>query len=137
MNETKRAKMYAEIKRHGEQINRVFNTNIEPVQLAKKLHSLEIKAHRLTTDYCNGVIDGEAYEAAEIKILNRLDKTLNFRALGVPVFVNGDARGYALKIKTSWINDQYRKDNAFRLCTDMGGYGIIAPDFTPAAEYNK
>jgi len=131
--------MYASIRQHGEQIAKVFGASGDAVTLAKKLHWIETAMHRVTTDYCNGVIDGEQYELQETKILDRLDKVLGFRKSGIPVFVNGDARGYALKIKTSWINDQYIKSKGtFRLATDMGGYGIIAPDFTPNdQEYNK
>jgi hypothetical protein len=41
----------------------------------------------------------------------------------VPVYVNRDARGYALKIKDEWM-----RDNRVTLYSDWGGYGIIAPD---------
>lgn len=41
----------------------------------------------------------------------------------VPVFINLDPRGYALKIDDEWMR---RKDA--KLHTDMGGYGIIAPE---------
>jgi len=131
--------MAAEIQRHGEQIAKLFNLEAEPVSLAKKLFRLENAMHRTTTDYCNGNIDGAEYEKIETATLDRLDVILGFRKLGVPVFVNGDARGYALKIRSEWIVDQYRKSGGtFRLCTDMGGYGIIAPDFTPVNQtYNK
>ena len=40
------------------------------------------------------------------------------------LFLNGDARGYALK-----IDDEYLKNNNFNIHRDWGGYGIIAPDF--------
>jgi hypothetical protein len=131
--------MAADIQRHGEQINAIFNTGLEPVQVSKMLHRLENKMHRITTDYCNGIIDSEQYERIETATLDKLDKILAFRKLGIPVFVNGDARGYALKIRDTWINDQYRASGGtFRLTTDMGGYGIIAPDFTPVNQtYNK
>ena len=40
------------------------------------------------------------------------------------IFVNGDCRGYALK-----IDDKYIRENNIKLHCDWGGYGIIAPDF--------
>lgn len=43
----------------------------------------------------------------------------------VPVFINLDARGYALKIK-----DEYMLEHGLNLHRDWGGYGIIAPDLT-------
>lgn len=45
------------------------------------------------------------------------------QVLGVPVFLNRDPRGYALKIDDEWM----RKHDA-KLYRDWGGYGIIAPD---------
>ena len=42
----------------------------------------------------------------------------------IPVFVNGDPRGYALK-----IDDSYVKKFNLKIERDWGGYGIIAPDF--------
>ena len=45
------------------------------------------------------------------------------------IFVNGDARGYALK-----IDDNYIRSNNFNIYRDFGGYGIIAPDFKEIIE---
>lgn len=42
----------------------------------------------------------------------------------VPVFLNGDPRGYALKIESDWMRERLK----LRLHTDWGGYGILAPD---------
>ena len=50
---------------------------------------------------------------------------LNFRNLKIPCFINGDCRGYALKIK-----DQYVRENNLKIQTDFGGYGLIAPDLS-------
>jgi hypothetical protein len=41
----------------------------------------------------------------------------------VPVFVNLDPRGYALKIDEAWM----RKHNP-ALSRDWGGYGLLAPE---------
>lgn len=43
----------------------------------------------------------------------------------VPVIINRDPRGYALKIDDAWFVNAVRGAN---LHTDMGGYGIIAPE---------
>lgn len=42
----------------------------------------------------------------------------------VPVFLNGDPRGYSLKIEDNWMRERQN----LRLHRDWGGYGIIAPD---------
>ena len=58
------------------------------------------------------------------EVYNHIDKALNFKAQGIPVFINGDPRGYALKIKEEYV----RKHN-LKIYRDFGGYGIIAPEF--------
>jgi prolyl-tRNA synthetase len=130
----RKEKMYDEIRKHGENLNAIFNTGLDPVALCKKLHRLENKAHGIETKECNGDYNEMPYddETGEIiyvreqedKILNSLDKILNFRKLGIPVFINGDARGYTLKIKSKYV-----ADNQITIYQDWGGYGIIAPDF--------
>lgn len=45
------------------------------------------------------------------------------------VFVNLDPRGYALK-----IDDEYMRAHNLKLHTDMGGYGILAPEINQKGE---
>lgn len=125
----KRERMYQDIKKHGDTISAIFgvvvNSDQDAIALSKKLFCLEQKAHQLSTDYCNGVIDSEVWDKETDKILEKVDSILGFKKLGVPVFVNGDARGYALK-----ISDEYVRDNKLDIYRDWGGYGILAPDFS-------
>ena len=116
--------MYENILKHGENLNRIFNTGIEPLTLCKKLFRLENKAHKLSTDYCNGVIDCEQWEEETQLILNKVVKILGAKN-DYNFFVNGDCRGYALKMFPDFIKDK-------KIYSDWGGNGIIAPDFTPA-----
>lgn len=58
------------------------------------------------------------------KILTALDKVLHFRKTGVPVVMNWDARGYALK-----IDDAHVRAHNLEIHTDFGGNGILAPEF--------
>ena len=101
----KHERMNEQIRKHGENLNKVFGLNEDPMKLAKKIHSLELKAHKLATDYCNGEngVDSENWEELADAILVKVDKVLNFKAQGIPVFVNGDARGYALKIDNNFM----------------------------------
>ena len=116
-------KMYNNIVKHGENLKKAFNlpADTDPVQLCKKLFSLETKAHRLAEQYCNDDIEMEQWEAETDKILNAVNKILDYKNKGISVFANGDARGYTLKIKA--------KDTPSYLFKDWGGFGIIAPDF--------
>lgn len=123
MKKSKHATMYERITRHGENLLVIFPdaTEKDPVLLCKKLLRLENKAHRAAEDYCNGAIDSDGWEDVTERILDKLDNILQFRKAGVPVFVNGDPRGYALKIP-----DEAAKGMVIH--RDWGGYGIIAPD---------
>ena len=114
------------IYKHGENLLSIFHLHgVDPYELCRKVHRLELKAHRLTTMLCNepNVTEEEQDRESE-KILKSLDKILNFRAQGIPVFINYDPRGYALKIK-----DKYVREHGLTIYQDWGGYGIIAPEF--------
>lgn len=124
---TKKDRMYERIRQHGENLQAIFpaTKDLAPIFLSKRLRHAETEAHRLTTNYCNGAVDSEEYDQKADALLARLDKLLNFTAQGVPVFVNGDARGYALKIR-----DEYVRDHGLKIHTDWGGFGVLAPDLT-------
>ncbi len=121
---TRKSRMYDEIRQHGSQLQAIFpkTRELDPVALSKKLHRLEAEAHHAATDWCNGDINESAWERSTASVLDRLDKILGFRAAGIPVFVNGDARGYALKIDDTDARNLH-------IHKDWGGYGIISPTF--------
>jgi hypothetical protein len=122
---TKKQRQAEAILQHGFKLKQIFNVDIPPVTLCKKVHRLEVEAHRMAEQLCNGEIDQEGYEEKkEASILRRLNAILNFEAQGIPVFLNGDPRGYALK-----IDDSYVKAHNLDIHRDWGGYGIIAPEF--------
>jgi hypothetical protein len=118
----------AQLKRiiqHGENLLAIFpNARIkDPLDLCRKLRRLETRARRSSIDYCNGVLSVEQWETATDQILTLVKKVVGETT--VPIFVNGDARGYALKIEDVWM-----LENACNtpLYSDWGGYGIIAPE---------
>jgi len=117
-------RMYLRIEKHGNDLKTIFNLDMDAIQLSKKVHMIEVKAARIALDYCNVNIDMEAKEKAEEAILKALDKVLNFTAQSIPVFFNGDPRGYTLK-----IDDAYVRANNLDIHRDFGGYGILAPEF--------
>lgn len=62
---------------------------------------------------------------------------INFKAIRdfkrIPIFLNKDARGYALKIDSDWLDEQRSNPNTVHLASihrDWGGNGIIAPDLS-------
>lgn len=123
---TKKERQREQILRHGLRLQRIFKTGdrIGPDALARRLHRIEAEAHRLAERECNEQLPEGYSEKVEASILRRLDVLLGFKALGIPVIVNGDPRGYALKIDDAWM----REHCDIELHRDMGGYGIIAPE---------
>jgi len=141
----KHEKMYQQIEKHGADLNAIINTGIDNVNLCKKLFRLENQAHRATTCLCNtntldrlqltqreersGQYPKQATEDEQDvffdAILVKVDKILKFKGHRVPVFINFDPRGYAIKIKS-----EYTQKWQLRIHQDIGGFGIIAPEFS-------
>lgn len=123
---TKKERLYKRIEKHGEDLNRIFNTGLDNITLCKKLHRLEVKAHRLATDYCNGEngVNTDNWDSLCEPILKAVDKILHYTEKGYSIYINGDARGYALKIDSDCVRDEH-----LDIYKDWGGYGILAPDF--------
>ena len=118
-------RMYQRIEKHGNDLKRIFNLDsADPIKLSKQVHMIEAKAARIALDYCNGDINSDTKLLNEALLLKRLDKVLNFSAQDIPVFFNGDPRGYTLK-----IDDEYVRANNLDIHKDWGGYGILSPEF--------
>jgi hypothetical protein len=124
MNKTadKRARMYAKIEQHGKNINAIFGTDYEPVTISKKLFSLENKMHNAALDYCNLPDQEDNYRKTKTSVLKSLHKLLGDK---IPLEVNADPRGYALKIP-----DDYVCEHDLQIHRDWGGYGILAPNYS-------
>ena len=121
--DNKKEILYSRITKHVQNLKAVFNLNqdIDPVKLCKRLFRLENKAHKLALDFCNGEIDQLEWDQKANKILTKVEAILKNKKV---LFLNGDARGYALK-----IDDAYIRNNNHNIHRDWGGYGIVAPDF--------
>ena len=143
---------YALIREHGLGLIKFFGLDpdsVSPVELCKKLRRFENQAHKITTQLCNGFPDLH-YEVAE-KVTNQLESELekieqkvrdylesnqrprSFKKINA-IFINGDPRGYALKLDTETIKyfEELGEDFPHK---DWGGYGIIAPDLSSDVEY--
>ena len=135
------AKTLEAITRHGETLLRAFPNATEknPVALCKKLRRIETAVAKPILDYTNGE-NGVTQDKldhltslAQIRAGNLLGLDKHGIALA-GLFVNRDPRGHALKLDNEssgwfvdWQNAQY-KAGLSALHTDVGGYGIIAPD---------
>jgi len=125
--------MYHRIYEHAENLNQIFpDLGIEGdyaahIKLCKRLRRLENRAHAIQERICNGELDltDNLSDELDQRLLSSLDKIINFKKAGISVFINGDPRGYALK-----IDDEYVKEHNLDIHQDWGGYGIIAPDLS-------
>jgi hypothetical protein len=83
--------------------------------------NLEKKMHKFAEDDCNGLIndDDESTRFREA-IEGEVRKLFNCHLKDF--YINTDPRGYALK-----IDDE--NNGTTPLYRDMGGYGILSPDF--------
>jgi hypothetical protein len=119
------------VREHGRKLLAIFRhaTDKDPVSLCRKLRHLESRGNNLAKRKCNDASTtyDQADKLAE-DIVAKLDRLLGFAADKIPVFLNSDPRGYALKIACDYV-----KKHDLDIYRDWGGYGIIAPDLTPSA----
>lgn len=107
--------------RHLETISKLSTKEHEipfPFDLLGELYKLDKKAHRITTAQCNGEGNKEQQEKQLNAILTKVNSLLKVKT----AFINGDPRGYALKIEAEAAKE-------LGIYTDWGGYGILAPEF--------
>lgn len=102
----------------------------EGVTLWRRLRRIETKAHNAATAQCNGAAyGGEPFrEEAEEELFDKETTVKVGRVFGGKVpegfFINGDPRGYALKI------DPDKGTVPEGMSTDWGRYGILAADIS-------
>lgn len=108
--------------RHIQLLGQIFGKDVpNPYSTFEILIKAEREAHRKACQYCNGEIDGETYERWEEKFVQRLAGKLGVKQMPEGFFVNGDPRGYSLKMKEGTFPQGF--------WIDFGGYGILAPEF--------
>lgn len=118
--------MHEQITKHGNNLLAIFPnaTEQDPYHLCSKLRRYEAQATKLTEDYCNtGKEHGNQLNSIRAYVLRLLKATPE---QAEHIFINQDPRGYALKIK-----DEYTRAHDLKIHRDWGGYGILAPDYTP------
>lgn len=87
--------------------------------MLRRLRRVECTTHRAAVDYCNGEMQMEQWETTKDKA-HAIVAVIFGGKLPPGFFINGDPRGYALKLETA---------PAVGLETDWGRHAILAPDF--------
>lgn len=99
----------------------------------RTLRTLENRANYNAVLYCNGPayngIDSDVYETRQERIAEQVKKLFG-GTLPQGFFINGDPRGYALKINAGneagmEHHPEYIPEGLHK---DWGGYGILAPE---------
>jgi hypothetical protein len=98
----------------------------EAFELYKQLHRLEARINRENTDDCNGTT-GLTEEQEAKRDERRFNKYQSLLPDVTGLFINGDPRGYALKMHVKQA--QELRDKGINLYQDWGQYGILAPEF--------
>ena len=111
--------------KHGLQLLAIFPnaTERDPMTLCKRLRRIETAFSRVSLAYCNGTTTEAEIDRAAGNATSALARLL--RPGSVPLHLNRDPRGYALK-----IDDEYTRAHGLDLERDGGEYGILAPDLT-------
>ena len=109
--------------KHGQDLLAIFPNATEknPLKLCRRLRRIENRVTEATTAFCNGTRSQESMDGVCNLALYRLELLLNHGV--VPIVINRDPRGYALKIDSDWV-----RDNQPKIERDWGGYGLIAPE---------
>ncbi len=122
----KKQKRDEDLKRHYATLERLAKflkaMNSDGKKLSLKLWQLEREAHDLATDYCNGVVDYDTWERSTEYFVDAVCAAFNVDEIP-GLFINGDARGYAIKIDDA-VMPEYE---SVGLHKDWGGYGILSP----------
>jgi hypothetical protein len=130
---TKAERRKEQLQRHYESLKKLAELcgveNPDGKKLSTKLLSIERKAHQDATDWCNGVINQDSWNIKEQEYIKQVQALFNNNLEGL--FINGDARGHALKIEDKYMRSQGNgKYEDIGLHTDWGHCGILAPEIT-------
>lgn len=110
--------------KHYNELKKIF-PNIkekDPLKACRYLRKIENIITKISTFDCNGLGDTERND----NVMERLFKDIKeyLQDKDNILYLNTDPRGYALKIR-----DEVMREKRYTLHIDMGGYGIIAPEF--------
>ena len=129
---TKAERRKEQLERHYKSLEKLASLcgveNPNGKKLSTKLFVLEQQAHRDTIDWSDNYRNEEEKDKKEEMYIKEVQKLFNNNLEGL--FLNLDARGYALKIHDSYFHPETGKYKDTGLHTDWGRYGILGPNIT-------
>lgn len=142
---TKKERRQAQLQRHYAALVRLAEAcgvkKADGKKLSVALLKIERDAHAGATAYCNGGIyhsnifgdyNFNADETAWDRFSEMIEREVQVLFIKLPPFfyVNGDARGYALKIRGAEAGNDYGRELIEKtgLERDWGGNGLLAPE---------
>jgi hypothetical protein len=110
-----------------ERLSEFLGNKQDGKKLSLKLLALEKRGNRAATDYCNGENGmGEAkFEFEKEHLIKEVLKAFGVKEIP-GFFINGDPRGYCLKIDDEKVKTFYPE--SIRFHRDWGGYGILSSE---------
>ena len=115
--------------KHGNDLIKIFPHAMikDPEILYRELRKVEKNLHKLAEDSCNFDVEDAHHNRVHLKAYARINQLLRpYETLSIEF--NGDPRGYALKLSPEYMS--VLKNEGLYLITDMGGYGLLAPEFS-------
>jgi hypothetical protein len=114
-----------QVRQHFADLEKLFPeiSGNDPLSFCRKLRRLEMEAHKLAEDNCNGLISDDDYDTSTSKITNEIRGLFGSPAFDSAFYLNGDPRGYSLKLRYEFMKD------TSGIHKDWGGFGILAPEF--------
>lgn len=106
------------MKAHYSALETLSGYRMDGAKLYSKLLPIERTIHKHAERYCNGEINSDTWERYQNTAKTLVTAVFKREIAGL--WVNGDPRGYALKIDERSVPEGMIKD--------WGGYGILAPD---------
>lgn len=101
------------------------------VQALRRLALIEQKLHKWAEDACSVQLDERTERRRETMRREMLDEVrVMLPLVSLAVMLNGDPRGWALKLDDEKLGDFYDHDvpASERLARDWGGYFLLSPD---------
>jgi len=95
-------------------------------KLSLALLKIEQRAHRVMEAFCNGECNDSGFENAKNAARENVQALFNHNLQGLKI--NGDPRGYTLKIDDDVTRELF--DAGITMQRDFGGYGLLAPEIT-------